>query len=76
MSIVLRFEWYKYYVKPISSMLIGVSPELEIALYTLCYLTRAGEDCRVRLADYQFFIRTGVSKEGSLRFAFFDIEKV
>lgn len=31
--------------KPISSMFVGVSPEYEFALYTLCFATRAGRFC-------------------------------
>lgn len=35
--------------KPISSMFIRTSPEVEIALYTLCLLSRMGNGCPVRL---------------------------
>ncbi|XP_045445744.1 endoribonuclease CG2145-like [Melitaea cinxia] len=35
--------------KPINSMFIGTSPELEIALYTLCYVTRVDNDCNLKL---------------------------
>ena len=75
MSIVFRFSWYKH-LKPIASMLIGTSPELELALYTLCYLTRAREDCRVRLAGSQFSIKTAISRGGQLRSVFFDLDVV
>jgi len=34
--------------KPFSAMFIRTSPEVEIALYTLCLLTRPGTDCPVR----------------------------
>jgi len=35
--------------KPVSSMFIRSSPEVEIALYTLCLLARMGTGCPVRL---------------------------
>ncbi|XP_026319946.1 poly(U)-specific endoribonuclease homolog [Hyposmocoma kahamanoa] len=35
--------------KPVDTMFIGTSPELEIALYTLCFVTRAGNDCNLKL---------------------------
>jgi poly(U)-specific endoribonuclease len=35
--------------KPISSMFIRSSPEVEIALYTLCLLARMGNGCPIRL---------------------------
>ena len=54
-------------------MLVGPSPELEIALYTLCYLTRANRNCYVSLADTEFTIWT--SKEhNELRLAHFVLE--
>jgi poly(U)-specific endoribonuclease len=34
--------------KPISSLFIRTSPEVEVALYTLCLLTRVGTGCPVR----------------------------
>lgn len=36
--------------KPVDSMFIGTSPELEIALYTLCFVARADNDCKLKLA--------------------------
>ncbi|CAG9137202.1 unnamed protein product [Plutella xylostella] len=35
--------------KPVDTMFVGTSPELEIALYTLCFVTRADKDCRLKL---------------------------
>lgn len=35
--------------KPVDTMFIGTSPELEIALYTLCFVTRADDDCNLKL---------------------------
>ncbi|KAI8438614.1 hypothetical protein MSG28_011052 [Choristoneura fumiferana] len=37
--------------KPVNSMFIGTSPELEIALYTLCFITRADNDCDLKLGN-------------------------
>jgi len=46
---VLKFSCnYLTYNKPISSMFIRTSPEVEVALYTLCLLTRVGTGCPVR----------------------------
>ncbi|XP_038208200.1 poly(U)-specific endoribonuclease homolog [Zerene cesonia] len=38
-------------IKPVGAMFIGTSPELEIALYTLCYVTRVENDCKLKLAN-------------------------
>nr|XP_032527836.1 poly(U)-specific endoribonuclease homolog [Danaus plexippus plexippus] len=35
--------------KPVDTMFIGTSPELEMALYTLCYVTRVDKDCNLKL---------------------------
>ncbi|XP_045778540.1 endoribonuclease CG2145-like isoform X2 [Maniola jurtina] len=37
--------------KPVDTMFIGTSPELEIAIYTLCYVTRVGNDCKLKLGN-------------------------
>jgi poly(U)-specific endoribonuclease len=42
-----QFRYYGYN-KPISSMFIRTSPEVEIALYTLCLCTRIGTACPVQ----------------------------
>ena len=39
-------------------MMIGISPELELALYTLCFRARPGGDCFVTLANKTFTIQT------------------
>ena len=57
MSIKLRFFWGNY-LKHSSSMLIGTSPELELALFTLCYRTRPNMKCRVSLGENKFNIKT------------------
>jgi len=46
---VIKFNFtYLTYNKPVSSMFIRTSPEVEVALYTLCLLTRVGTACPVR----------------------------
>lgn len=42
----LRFD-LKGLHKPVSSLLIGASPELEIALFTICFLSRPNRGCKV-----------------------------
>jgi len=45
---VIAFNFsYLTYNKPISSMFIRTSPEVEVALYTLCLMTRVGTGCPV-----------------------------
>ena len=67
-----RFFWDKVYIKRITSMLIGISPELELALYTLCFRARPGDDCKVILAGDEFTIKT-VIYNNKLRNAFFQL---
>ena len=56
MSIKFNFYWDHYY-KRTTSMLIGTSPELELALFTLCIKTRLDEGCHVSLGGSVFVIR-------------------
>lgn len=44
--------------KPVDSMFIGTSPELEMALYTTCYMFRANRICPLRLNGNNFIVRT------------------
>ncbi|RZC32232.1 XendoU domain containing protein [Asbolus verrucosus] len=44
--------------KPVGSMFIGTSPELEMALYTTCFLLRADRICPLKLNGHRFIIRT------------------
>lgn len=37
--------------KPVNSLFVGTSPELEMALYTLCFVTRVDNDCKLKLAN-------------------------
>ncbi|MFS7924081.1 putative endoU ribonuclease, endoribonuclease EndoU, poly(U)-specific endoribonuclease [Helianthus anomalus] len=53
--LTLQFEW-KGVLKSVSSTMIGVSPEFEIALYTLCFYM-GGEDNYVELGPYYVNIK-------------------
>ncbi|KAI4882963.1 hypothetical protein NFI96_015630 [Prochilodus magdalenae] len=49
--LALQFSW-KNGIKPKGSIFIGVSPEFEFALYTLCFLTSPNERVRVSFSLY------------------------
>lgn len=53
--LTIQFEWYGV-LKSVSSTLIGVSPEFELALYTLCFYV-GGEDNHVELGPYPVNIK-------------------
>ncbi|CAG9762183.1 unnamed protein product [Ceutorhynchus assimilis] len=44
--------------KPVGSMFIGTSPELEIALYSTCFILRADKICPLKMNGNRFIIRT------------------
>ncbi|XP_034952354.1 poly(U)-specific endoribonuclease homolog [Chelonus insularis] len=44
--------------KPVTTMFIGTSPELEMALYTVCYFARPDSSCPVSLGGTKFNIQT------------------
>ncbi|KIH52189.1 hypothetical protein ANCDUO_17711 [Ancylostoma duodenale] len=44
--VTLRFAWQGL-LKRIGSFLVGTSPEFDMALYTLCFLSRRGTQCPV-----------------------------
>lgn len=49
-NILFSFDWTvsgKTYTKPITGNFMKTSPEVELALYTLCFLTRRNVDCKV-----------------------------
>ncbi|XP_060776285.1 uridylate-specific endoribonuclease A [Neoarius graeffei] len=52
-----QFMWDGYY-KSIGSALIGSSPEFDLAVYTLCYVTRPGKHCRLSFGGNQQTIQT------------------
>lgn len=65
--LTVQFEWHGV-LKSVSSSLIGVSPEFELALYTLCFFM-GGEDNRVDIGPYTVNVkcyRMGNNKIGSV----------
>ncbi|KAL0103442.1 hypothetical protein PUN28_017600 [Cardiocondyla obscurior] len=57
-SIVKLHTKFNGYDKPVTSMFIGTSPELEMALYTVCFHTRPDGNCPVSLGGTKFNIVT------------------
>ncbi|GAA6068815.1 uridylate-specific endoribonuclease B [Tachysurus ichikawai] len=49
--LALQFIW-KNGMKPKGSIFLGVSPEFEFALYTLCFITSPNERVRVSFSLY------------------------
>ncbi|XP_015122472.1 poly(U)-specific endoribonuclease homolog isoform X2 [Diachasma alloeum] len=45
-------------VKQNSTMLVGTSPELEMALYTICFYARPNDICPVSLGGHKFYLYT------------------
>lgn len=52
-----HFEFYGK-DKPVGSMFIGTSPELEMALYTTCFILRPDLPCPLKLGGNRLVIRT------------------
>lgn len=44
--------------KPVNTLFIGTSPELELALYTVCFQLRPDRTCSVSLRNNRFGIVT------------------
>ena len=61
------FEW-EGSVKPVSSIFMGLSPELEFALYTLGVLLKPDDSCTVSLGGKTIDIRTHVFKNGGKKY--------
>ncbi|XP_074534919.1 uridylate-specific endoribonuclease A [Halichoeres trimaculatus] len=53
----MQFKWDGYY-KQVGSAVIGCSPEFDFALYSLCYITRPGKQCRLSLGGKELIIQT------------------
>ncbi|KAL5551262.1 hypothetical protein UlMin_001438 [Ulmus minor] len=53
--LTIQFEWNGV-LKSVSSTLVGVSPEFEVALYTLCFYV-GGEDNYIQLGPYSVNIK-------------------
>jgi len=61
------FEW-EGSVKPVSSIFMGLSPELEFALYTLGVLLKPDDSCTVSLGGKTIDIRTHIFKNGGKKY--------
>jgi len=55
--IKFTFKWHNK-MKPVTSMLVGTSPEMELALFTLCFYARPNQDCRVTLGGENLVVKT------------------
>ena len=47
------------------NMLIGTSPEFELALYTLCFFTSPASDCECKVNIRKIMVKTTTSPDGS-----------
>uniref|UniRef100_A0AAY4ACE8 Uridylate-specific endoribonuclease n=1 Tax=Denticeps clupeoides TaxID=299321 RepID=A0AAY4ACE8_9TELE len=53
----MQFEWEDFY-KQVGSAIIGCSPEFDLAVYSLCYITRPGKQCKLSLGGKRLIIQT------------------
>lgn len=53
----VRFSWLGAN-KPVNSLFVGATPELEMSLYTLCFLARPGDKCWIASGNKEFHIQT------------------
>lgn len=53
----IRFS-YDTLNKPVNSIFIGTSPELEMALYTICFELRPDSNCPISLNGKTFEMQT------------------
>ncbi|XP_030634467.1 uridylate-specific endoribonuclease A [Chanos chanos] len=53
----MQFNWDGYY-KSVGSAIIGASPEFDLAMYSLCYITRPGKRCYLSLGGKSLTIQT------------------
>jgi len=52
--------------KPYGSMFLATSPELEMALYTTCLMTRPNAKCHITLSGRDVYIQTWTHQSGDL----------
>ncbi|XP_011261933.2 poly(U)-specific endoribonuclease homolog [Camponotus floridanus] len=57
-SIIKMHVKFNGYDKPVTTMFIGISPELEMSLYTVCFYARPDGNCPVSLGGTKFNIIT------------------
>jgi len=50
--------------KPYGSMWLGTSPELEMALYSVCFMSRPNKKCHVTLMGQDVYIQTWTENAG------------
>jgi poly(U)-specific endoribonuclease len=43
-------------VQPVTTIFVGTSPELEMALYTICFFTNPNQPCPIKLGGTEFII--------------------
>ncbi|XP_054261903.1 endoribonuclease CG2145-like [Macrosteles quadrilineatus] len=55
--IKLHYKWLDK-SKPVGTLFVGTSPELELALYTVCYFARPNDKCYLRLNGKSIYIQT------------------
>ncbi|KMQ83445.1 placental protein 11 [Lasius niger] len=57
-SIIKMHVKFNNHDKPVTSMFVGISPELEMSLYTVCFYARPDGSCPVSLGGTKFNIIT------------------
>ncbi|XP_062894514.1 uridylate-specific endoribonuclease A [Mobula hypostoma] len=55
--LAMQFEWNGYY-KEVGSEFIGSSPEFDFAIYTLCFIAKPNNTCKVSLGGKTMNIQT------------------
>ncbi|XP_052089392.1 uridylate-specific endoribonuclease D-like [Mytilus californianus] len=53
----VHFKWYNSY-KKLSSLILGSSPEFEMACYTLCYYLHRNRDCQFNINGHTIRVKT------------------
>ncbi|XP_031422974.1 poly(U)-specific endoribonuclease-like [Clupea harengus] len=53
----MQFKWDGYF-KQVGSAIIGCSPEFDLAMYSLCYITRPGKRCKLSVGGKPLIIQT------------------
>ncbi|KAK3604497.1 hypothetical protein CHS0354_001177 [Potamilus streckersoni] len=51
--LAIQFDWKEEKGKPISSVFLGTSPEFEIAMYTICFLTGKTGTTNCQIGEYE-----------------------
>ncbi|CAH2224648.1 poly(U)-specific endoribonuclease [Pelobates cultripes] len=52
-----QFHWDGFF-KEVGSQFIGSSPEFDFSLYSLCFISRPGKLCKIRLGGHELGIQT------------------